>query len=114
MPIDYTALASTAERLIKENGRDVTIRSTTAGTYDPDTGVSGGSVTDNIVSAVFFDVDERQINDNIIQRGDRVMLTAAPVGLEDEVIDGDSYQVINVENIKPGSVGVMYRVVLRR
>lgn len=113
MAVNQSNLAQTAARLLSENGRDVTLRSKTVGTFNPATGtLSGGSVSDTTVKAVF--VQANKLEQQVLQRGDRVLLTAASVDLEDEVIDGDTYQVVDVSEVKPADDLMFNRVILRR
>lgn len=120
MTYDYSRLANTALRLIAKYGRSVTLRSVTAGTYDPATRTkSGASTSDATVSMAFNNYTQNQIDGEVIRRDDLEGLLAAS-GLTtapengDIVIDGSNqYKIVNVDVIQPGDTVIVYKLQLR-
>lgn len=115
MAINYQAMAVLAERLIRENGRAVTHNSRISGSYNPTTGaVTGTSEVSATIRGAFVSNIAQFIGGEATQAGDKVMLTATAVAMNDTVTDGgQTYQVISYEEIKPADVAVYYRVLLR-
>jgi hypothetical protein len=65
----------TIKYMIDERGTQVTFRRVQEGAYDPSTGQTGASTTDDeTVKVVFTNYSEREITDSNIQRGDRKVL----------------------------------------
>ena len=114
----YTDLADTAEDMIEEFGREVTLRRVNPGAYSPATNSnSGGSVVDRTISAVFTNYSEREIDGEIILRGDQKALVAATVepAHNDKIIDGTKvFTVINVQPLQPGIDVLIYKLQVRR
>lgn len=120
MPVNYTQLAVTAERLIRENGREVTIvkRSAAAPAGEPweDDGTSEAETT-LTVDAVFLD---ELVEDLPGQPGaDRtwigqIFIAASDAGSEDlttfDLIrdNGRHVELASVRPLKPGSTTLLY------
>lgn len=127
--VDITSLRSTAERLISENGRDVTLvkRDRTAGDgAKPWRGpASPGTDVSVTAKAVFVDFEEGDFAATLVRRGDKRALVSAKViedinsaaALEefDVVLDGDvEWKIISTTVIEPGSSRVLYDMQLRK
>lgn len=119
MSFDYSPLQNVALSQISDKGRDVTYTQVTAGTFDPTTNtVTGASETDTTIKAVITDFDESQIDGTIIQRKDKQVLITADVvtpKLEDKITDGSvTYQIVNINQIAPGDIVMLYKLQVRR
>jgi len=120
MTFNYSGLAAAALRLIDKFGRNVTLRSVTAGSYDTATMTkTGASDADKVVKMAIVEYKQSQIDGEVVQRGDELGLlaasavTAKPV-VNDIVIDSVQYKIINIETIKPGDTALLYKLQLRR
>lgn len=112
MAIDYNKALANARRLIRENGRDVTIRTFTA------SGDEWNPVqvpSDVVIRAVQTRFNEEEIDGKLIQASDKLYLIAGivDVSLAQRLIDGADYEVVRVETVKPGPVVVLYKVQVR-
>ncbi len=124
--VNYVRLASTAERLIRENGRDVAFfDKASAPPRDVDRPWRGTapSATDPTVTApaVIIPYMEEEIDGTSIKRGDKRMYVAenaaTPNQLEnfDYVVDdGIRYSIQTVSTIDPGPTRVLYDIQVRQ
>lgn len=117
----YGDLADTVTELLSEFG-DVAaiVRHATDSAYDPATGeTSTGTVsTDTACVAAVFDYPDKLIDGSLIQVGDRQALVNV-TGLDPLVTDkfswqGDLYSIVNVKQLAPAGVDVMYELQVRR
>ena len=108
----YNSLSTLAVKMIAKYGRTMTLRSyTTSGkAYDPtrtksDTAVKG-------VQSKFTVADQNLF---AIKDGDKLFLLDGKVeptaGMQ--IIDGSTYEVVMVDQIKPGEIALAYRVQAR-
>ncbi len=129
--VDYVSLAKTAERLIEENGRTVTLVQAgetavdPAKPYGPDTSVGQ---TRHTVLGVITEFDNEDIDGTLIRRGDKRCLIAhnsivnVASGAESIVIedfdtleDGtEVWKIEGVDTIHPGDIRIMYDLQLRK
>ncbi len=119
MAFNYDSLAAAAVRQINDKGRNVTYRAFTSGTYDPTAGtVSGDSTVNTTIKAVITNAKVIKIDNSAIQRGDKFALIAADQitpNEKDRVIDGsETYQIIDVTEIKTGDTPLAYKLLLRK
>lgn len=127
--VNFTSLRSVAERLIDENGRDVTITKRDRTDDDPAKPWRGppspGTDVSVTVKAVLFDFDEADVDGQLVRRGDKRALVAAKVVEEanatsileefDTLTDGSiKLKVVSVTIIEPGPLRILYDVQLRR
>lgn len=126
--VDFTSLRATAERLISENGRDVTLvkRLRTADDVaKPWRGPPVGPDVTIVAKAVFVEFEEEDFDSTLVRRGDKRALISAKVVealdattmLEefDTVLDNTvEWKVVNVVVIEPGTSRVLYDVQLRK
>jgi hypothetical protein len=105
-----------AERLIREKGRDITLINRQIGGYDPITNtINDGFDTTRTVKAVFTEYSAKEIDGQIIQRGDKRCLIAGEVSASEIVQDGDSqYTIVNIEQVMPGEELILSKVQVRR
>lgn len=115
----YDRFVETAIKQINDKGRTVTLRSKTAGEFDPIAGtMTGGTQTDRTPKALFTDYVAKHVDGTIIQQGDKQVLIAdvmtAPDN-DDILIDGtDEYSIIHVGAIQPGDTPILYKLQVRR
>lgn len=119
MGFDYSSLEASALRLITDKGRDVTLRAVAEGTYNPGTDtISGASESDSIVKMVMRDFTTRELVETMIERGDKEALVAASgitaPEVNDVIVDGDEYKILNVQQVAPGDTTILYKLQLRR
>lgn len=119
MTFDYTNMAQLAVRQIEDKGRDICYRAFSSGEYDPLVGdVSGVETTDTTIKAVVTNVRTAKIDNTALQRGDRFYLIAADKvtpNEKDRIIDGSqTFQIIEVEEIKTGDTAVAYKLLARK
>lgn len=120
--MDYSKLAATSIAQIADKGRAVSFVYKTQGTYAPatDTFSVAASTTTQTVYMVITDVLKKDVNETLIKAGDKIgllandSLTRAPK-TGDRVTDGtETFDVISIEEIKPGDTVILYRLQLRR
>lgn len=113
MAIDYNKALASAKRLIRENGRDVTVRTFTA------SGDEWNPVqvpNDVVVKAVQTQFKAEEIDGTLIRTDDKLFLIAggADISLAKRLIDGGiDYEVVNVREVKPGAVSILWKVQVR-
>ena len=117
----YDDTAQTAQDMITEFGRTITLRRNNEGVYNPLTDtVTGATQIDVPVKAVFTDFKENEIDGTLIVRGDkRVLLAAAALvaGPEhnDILVDGaEQYHVVELMAVQPGDTAIIYKLQVRR
>ena len=114
----YGGLAKTAQKLIADKGRTVTLRQVTGGSaYNPLTDTMTNATTDTAVKAVFTSFKQDEIDGTLIMRGDKKVLLAA--GIEpkgnDVIVDGATqYRVIEIMTVQPGDTTILYTLQVRK
>lgn len=120
--VNYVSLAATAARLINKNGADVTLRKQSRTLDEPSKPWRGTDSSDTTVTvkAVLLSFRRKDIDGEIVRRGDRralIAFDAAGSGIEtyDELedVDGNVWRIVDAEFIKPASIGVLYKLQLR-
>jgi hypothetical protein len=118
--MDYSALAATSVRQIRDKGRTVSFIYETQGDYSAeDDEITGNSSDPQNVKMLITNYNQKDIDGTIIQHGDKLGLLA-PDNLErvpatgDRVVDGETYTVKNVLEIKPGDTALLYKLQLRK
>ncbi len=115
----YDNLAAVALRQIEDKGRDITLTSVDLGIYDPDNDTLSGDVSTSVtIKAVFREYTLKEKEATIIHENDREVLIAASgitrPSIDDIVIDDETLKVINVKEIKPGDVALIYKLQVRK
>lgn len=124
----YSDLAATVTRLLTKYGQSVTLRrySVGGGSYDPATGVTSVTTSDEIRIGVILDAPGNRLEriygqkaqgNTLIQELER-WLYIEPNGsvprLQDHVVvQGTEYVIVDVQTIGPGGIPVAYLLVLR-
>lgn len=120
--VNYTRIASTAQRLINDNGRDVSLKRISRTPGDSNKPWRGPAAAEEsfTVKAVVFPYEEKDVDGSIVRLGDKRMYVAAnALGQEmatmDAVEDGGvRYRIVVANIIAPGAVSVVYEIQLRR
>lgn len=116
MTFNYTSLAKTAAKTLKDFGKPLTLRDNPEAVYDPTQGTtSGPSPKDTIRNGVIFDfgAGQTEVRGNLIQVTDKRCLleVGTKPTTEDQIIDPDGgviYKIVSVGEIKPATIPVLY------
>lgn len=120
MTFDYNRTAQTAKTLLTKFGRACTLRRVTVGAYNPATGSASETVNDTTVTAADFAVKgETTVNGTLITMGDRYALISgvdiATVSISDRlIIDGVTWNIIEVLKVAPAGDTVINKVYIRK
>ncbi len=124
MAIDYTALSATAQTLVEENGRDVTLVKKSEVPLNPTQPWRGNTITEvtQLIKAVMTDYEREDIDGDLIRKGDQLAVVAeqsAPgIAFEDyEILRDDEdqeWRIIMVDKIRPGPTTVLFLIQLRK
>jgi hypothetical protein len=116
----YTELRATANDLLLEFGRAMTISDEAAGTYQPGTGIAPKAPASFACTGAMFDYDGLEFDGSAVIRGDRRIyisaesITKAPkVGMR-VTVGAELWHVVNTKTIDPGGIDVLYDVQVRR
>lgn len=113
---NYANTAATATRLLTRFGAAATIKRTTVGAYDPETGTAPVTVTSLTTTAAVFAFDQKYIDGTLILEGDqRAYLAPAQQPKQGDLLNWQSrdYNVIAVKPLAPAGVVVLYEAQLR-
>lgn len=113
----YTNLSKSVLRQINRYGRTVTIMRDDKGAYDPIAGAfTGDSNTAIKLKAVVVGYTVNEIDGEIIQRGDKKVLFAgnADIRKGDQLIDGDTFTILDIEEINPGDTKLLFKAQARK
>lgn len=124
MTFNYAKSAATAQKLLANFGKDVTVRRQTAGAYDPATSSATITNVDVIAKGALFDYSRMQYGQNtavgtLIQTGDKRLLlsplnfTSDPVATDLIIADGFTWTIIDIKILRPAGVTVMYDIQIR-
>ncbi len=132
MALNYTNFRALADRLIRENGRALTIvRRDQANFTDPAKpwrGSTEAAEVSTAVTGVFIEYEKEDIDGELVRRGDKRVLIAAK-DVEDEstaaenvkvedydhVLDGlVRWKILSAELIEPGSQRILYDLQVRQ
>lgn len=119
MTFDYSSITATALAQIADKGRPVEILYKTAGTYDPTAdSVSGDSIETVEVNALVTNFNRRDVAAGLVEAGD-IEITIAALGVakpktNDIIVDGEEFTIVTVNEIKPGSVPILYKLQARK
>ncbi len=132
--VDFVSLRLTAERLINENGRTLTLqREDQVNPVDPaepwrEADPAGVNIVSLSVLGVFIEFEKEDFDGTLVQRGDkRVLISAKDIedvqtGTEniniedfDTLLDSTAiWKIITAEVIEPGSLRIMYDIQVRK
>lgn len=130
--VNFTSLRATAERLIRENGRDMTVvKRDQVNLADPSKPWRQNLTTEDVsltVRGVFAEFEFQDTDGTIVRRGDKQVLVAASAvedattgtqtaALEtfDYLLDGAvRWQIVNGQSFEPGPSRVLYILQVRQ
>lgn len=119
MTFNYSQSANTAIKLLTKFGRDITHVKTVDGAYDINTGSVTNTTVNTTVKAADFAYKANEYRaDGLIQADDRYALiepTLSALDVSDKlIIDGVTWNIVNVNRISPANVTVLYKVQIRK
>lgn len=102
-------------------GRDVTLRQTVPGTYDPSTGATAAAtVTDFVTRGLLLAYQDKDVDGTLIKAGDRKCilkvqnLSAVPVVGNMLIVGSDTYTVMDFKTYELGGTVFLYNLHVRR
>ena len=110
MAISYANLATLAERLIRENGRDALLISETNTGTDYQPTITQTSETIKLVQSSFTSNDN---NDFVLQAHDVKLLVSSAFAISAKQrieTNGLQYSIVAVKEIKPSDTSILYIV----
>lgn len=122
--VDFVRLANTAKRLIDANGRSLTVnqKSTTSSDSNRPWGATTEANADTLTSiGLEFENNKSFITGEVIKAEEKSFLfnaidsTNKDLTLFDELVDGtENYVISRVNELKPGSVILLYEFIVLR
>lgn len=118
----YDEMAALALEMITEFGQPVTIRATTVGEYDPDTGtVPPDTITDQAAQGILLDFTGQEFqNNSLIRQGDKKLKIAAkglawaPTLLNKVIVQGRTWSIIPpMKEVNPAGTPILYELQVR-
>ena len=117
--MDYQSLRATAQRLIDENGQDVTLTRSTGGVFDHGAGeyTTPQTVTQVATRGVVLDYPTGLIDGTRVLTGDRRALLIPSVEIMDTdaltFADGTKYRIVRLERVAPAGTTLYYEAQVR-
>jgi hypothetical protein len=111
----YNRMQATATRLVTKFGRTVTLTREVEGAVDPASGtVTPGTPITYTGKGIDRDFNATEIDGSAVIRGDKQLILADPeqIPLMNDLY-GD-YRVINVQEVTPAGINIIYRLQVRR
>lgn len=118
----YDEMAVMALEIITEFGQPLTLRSTTAGKYDPETGtVLPGLAIEQTAQGILLDFSGQEFqNNSLIRQGDKKLKIAAqglewaPELLNTIIVQGRTWSIIPpLKQINPAGTPILYELQVR-
>lgn len=116
----YSDMAATADELITEFGQSVTLKVSAGAAYDPETGSSAVTYTDQVGHGCVIDFDKKLIDGTKVRIGDKLVLLS-PIGVSEPkdgdqlVIGAETWQLVPPVTVTaPSGVAVLYEVQVRK
>ncbi len=116
----YARAAATSLRLLTKYGQAVTLRTITAGTYDPATGTNTQAPADTARVGALFDYTDQgregqqYVRGNLVLTGDKQILVdaTASIALTDRIVTaaGLVYSIVSVAEVNPAGTRVLYDI----
>lgn len=112
---NYSGMASTASSLISRFGQDHTFTRYTD-VFDPDSGANVRTSTNYTAKAVKSNFTKMEMNDQTIQKDDiKLICDVNTYAVGDSVsINSQTYTVLDVNPIEPGSLALAYILQVRK
>lgn len=102
-------------------GRDVTLRRTVPGTYNPADGSTGApTVTDYPTRGLLLEYADTLITGSLIKQGDRICilkvqnLTAVPLQTDKLLVGSDIYDIVSFKTGELGGTAYLYTLQVRK
>lgn len=118
MSFDYARSRSTATRLLVGAGQSLTLSKPAVGSYNPATSIASSTVASSVVTGVVMDYGVKEIDGKMVLRGDRKVMVSAggavPAIGDTLTIQSEAHRVIDVRDVAPGGVTILYIVQVRR
>lgn len=115
---DYANMAQTALEMIEEYGVEAVIARRDSGGSTPWNPAAGASTEYPCAVIVTYYVDSL-LNGSSIKQGDKKIIVAAadlpitPTTTDTITVNGEKYSVVNVKNVAPGGVSLIYEIQAR-
>ncbi len=116
----YSDMADTADELITEFGQAVTLKVSAGSAYDPETGSSVVTYTDQAGHGCVVDFDKKLIDGTKVRIGDKLVLLS-PIGISEPkdgdqlVVGAETWQLVPPVTVTaPAGVAVLYEVQVRK
>lgn len=118
----YDEMAVMALEMITEFGQPVTIRATTSGEYDPETGTAPPDTTiEQIAQGILLDFTGQEFqNNSLIKQGDKKLKIAAqglewvPDLLNKVIVQGRTWSIVPpLKEINPAGTPILYELQVR-
>jgi hypothetical protein len=118
----YDEMAAIAIEMITEFGQPVTIRATTIGEYDPETGSApADSTKEQTAQGILLDFTGQEFqNNSLIKQGDKKLKIAAqglewvPDLLNKVIIQGRTWSIVPpLKEINPAGTPILYELQVR-
>ncbi len=116
----YSDMADTADELITEFGQSVTLKVSAGAAYDPETGSSVVTYTDQAGHGCVVDFDKKLIDGTKVRIGDKLVLLS-PLGISEPkdgdqmVIGAETWQLVPPVTVTaPAGVAVLYEIQVRK
>jgi len=114
----YDGMAETAAKLIGKFGADVVFQSTSAGTFDPVIGETVGAITNETTTkGIQKRYSAALIDDTRIKSGDKLFVvddSYKPLMSDKIKISTEYWNIINIEEVTPAGVSLVYFVQVRK
>lgn len=116
MSFNYSAIAESSAKLLRNFGRQLTFTRKADGTYDPNEGTTTQTQTTYQKFGCVFEYSDAERGDNRIQQGDRrVLAEGHSYAVGDQVsLDGQVYRIIAISNIQPAGTVVACNLQVRK
>lgn len=119
--MDYGAIRDQAEIAIREAGQHMTLRITTGGAVNHTGSSSGETVSDYPAQGVKRFYQEREIDNDLILRGDLQVILAANATLPEPrpkrdqlIIGSQTWDIEDCQPLAPGEETVLFKLQARR
>lgn len=116
MAFNYLPLAKIALDQIANFGRDCVLKRVTESSYNFTTGANGvGSIASQTIKAVVTDFEDKEIDGNLVKRGDKLYTIAAKDLIAPSLNDMiDDYKILNIKTIQTGDTALLYKCQVRK
>jgi hypothetical protein len=119
--MDYSALREQAENAIREVGQVMTLRVTTGGAVDHTGSSRSETLSDYQAQGVKRFYQEREIDNDLVLRGDLQVILAAGAALPEPrpkrdqlIIGSQTWDIEDCQPLAPGAETVLYKLQARR